>query len=312
MEVKSSTTMQLLLDHSTTQFDGQESQELQMCPTQHNVLQITLTGPALIGTIIVVIISVQVFHPSLTSTLIALAVIAWIVYNDYDNFLLLGPGGTPSTFLGYLKIACLRMVALKNPYEPLSCSSDIYPRIGYFQDTPYLLPQRRGPRPQIAGIAPQRQINQRGCSKVYKSLLATLEATAAQDPARFFTGISCFEKKGLSLFSRNPINATCKGEIVHVHNSDRSMHMNMHPDDAKLVIEKGWGERHPLARGGWFKQYVPREFMMIYAPRNSAEMEVVCRIIEAAGFWVSGEKINLQVRDQAFNPKEKDVESISA
>ena len=36
--------------------------------------------------------------------------------------------------------------------------------------------------------------------------------------------------------------------------------MNLHPDDAMVVLEKGWGERHPLARGGWMKQYVPREF----------------------------------------------------
>ncbi|KAH8808305.1 hypothetical protein F5884DRAFT_676405 [Xylogone sp. PMI_703] len=283
-----------------------------MCPTQHNVVQITLTGPALIGTLLVVILSIQLFHPSLTCTFLALASICWIIYNDYDNFLLLGPGGTPSTFLGYLKIVCLRMFALKNPYEPLTCSSDIYPRIGYFQNSAYSLPQRRGPRPQIAGIAPQRQINQRGCPVVYKALLASIQSTADQNPKNLCTGISCFEKKGLSLFTRNPVNATCNGEIVHVHHSDRSMHMNMHPDDAKLVIERGWGERHPLARGGFFKQYVPREFMMIYAPRNREEMEVICRVIEAAGYWVSGEKINLSVRDEFFNSKESPMETTSA
>jgi len=308
MEVKSTTTTQLLFDHSTTsKFDGQESQDVQLCPTQHNVLQITLTGPALIGTIIVVIISVQLFHPSLTCTLIALALICWVIHNDYDNFLLLGPGGTPSTFLGYLKIAFLRMFALKNPYEPLSCSSDIYPKVGYLDSLSF--PQRRGPRPQIAGIAPQRQINQRGCPVAYKALLEALESAATQNPEKLHTGISCFEKKGLSLFSKYPINTTCKGEIVHVHNSDRSMHINMHPDDAKLVIEKGWGERHPLARGGWFKQYVPREFMMIYAPRNRAEMEVVFQIIEASGYWISGEKIGLQIPEALFEPK--DAEAIT-
>jgi hypothetical protein len=36
--------------------------------------------------------------------------------------------------------------------------------------------------------------------------------------------------------------------------------MNLHPDDARIVLEKKFGERHPLARGGWLKAYVPREF----------------------------------------------------
>lgn len=75
--------------------------------------------------------------------------------------------------------------------------------------------------------------------------------------------------------------------------------MNLHPDDAKVVLENGWGERHPLARGGWLKAYVPREFIMVYAPRDPAELEVVCRIIEAAGFWVCGEQFEMKVDSEA-------------
>lgn len=71
--------------------------------------------------------------------------------------------------------------------------------------------------------------------------------------------------------------------------------MLLHPDDAKVVLEKGWGERHPLAKGGWMKKYVPREFIMVYAPRNREELEAVCRIIEAAAFWVSGERFQMTV-----------------
>jgi len=71
--------------------------------------------------------------------------------------------------------------------------------------------------------------------------------------------------------------------------------MNLHPDDAKVVLEKGWGERHPLARGGWMKSYVPREFVMVYAPRDRNELDVVCRIIEVAGFWVCGERLELKI-----------------
>jgi hypothetical protein len=83
--------------------------------------------------------------------------------------------------------------------------------------------------------------------------------------------------------------------------------MNLHPDDAKIVLEKGWGERHPLARGGWMKAYVPREFIMIYAPRDRMELDVVCRIIEAAGFWVSGEKVEILVGKEQILGREADA-----
>lgn len=47
------------------------------------------------------------------------------------------------------------------------------------------------------------------------------------------------------------------------------------------------------------KAYVPREFIMVYAPRDRMELGVVCRIIEAAGFWVSGKRFDITITDQA-------------
>ncbi|KAE8452409.1 hypothetical protein EG329_001110 [Mollisiaceae sp. DMI_Dod_QoI] len=268
---------------------------------QHDILEITLNGPILALTILAIIISIQMLQPSFTCTLLALAPLPWIIHNDYQNFINLGPGGTPSTFLGYLKIAFLRMFALSDPYTPAKISEKLYPVIGYYQRSHSWLPERSGPRPKIAGIAPQRQIDQPGCPEMYQNLRKSLENLAGKQPDLFKTARSCFEKKGLALFAQSPINETCRGEICHVHDSDRSMHMNLHPDDAKIVLEKGWGERHPLARGGWMKQYVPREFLMIYAPRTRSELEVVFRIIEAAGFWVSGERFKLQIENEPLS-----------
>jgi hypothetical protein len=69
--------------------------------------------------------------------------------------------------------------------------------------------------------------------------------------------------------------------------------MNLHPEDAKVVLERGWGQRHPLAQGGWMRRYVPKEFMMVYAPRDEKELEVVARIVEAAAWWVAGERVEI-------------------
>ncbi|KAN0117247.1 hypothetical protein V8E51_003224 [Hyaloscypha variabilis] len=290
----STTTTQVLFQEAGTPSDPP------MSMTQHSILQITLTGPSLVSAILAIIISIQVLQPSLTCTLLALAPVPFIIYNDYENFLNLGPGGTPSTFVGYLKIAYLRLFALSDPYTPATFSEKIYPPTGYYQRAHTWLPERAGPRPKIAGIAPQRQLDQPGCPEMYQILRTSLENLAVRHPESFRVGTSCFEKKGLALFARDPINPTCRGEICHVHHSDRSMHMNLHPDDAKVVLEMGWGERHPLARGGWMKAYVPREFIMIYSPRNRAELDAVCRIIEAAAFWVSGEQFEVKAEKDSL------------
>lgn len=104
-------------------------------------------------------------------------------------------------------------------------------------------------------------------------------------------GTSCFEKHGTGLFSLAPIVRTCRGEVCHLHPSDGSMHLCLHPADAKVVLERGWGERHPLAQGGWMRRFVPKEFVMVYAPRSEEDITTVVEIVSAAAWWVSGRRI---------------------
>lgn len=259
----------------------------------HSILRITLSGPSLVFTICSLILCIHILHPSLTATIIALAPLPYIIHNDYKAFLSLGPGGTPSTFPGYVKVAYLRLFALKDPYTPPPVLGTICPSTGRFQSA--WLPKRIGPRPTVAGIAPQRQIDQIGCPKANIVLRQALSSSATTEPQRLRVGTSCFEKKGLALFALNPLNSTCRGEICHVHHIDRSLHLNLHPLDAKVVLERGWGQRHPLAKGGWLSRFVPREFLMIYAPRNMDECEVVARIVEAAAWWVTGERVEVNL-----------------
>lgn len=64
--------------------------------------------------------------------------------------------------------------------------------------------------------------------------------------------------------------------------------MTLHPADAKTVLEAGWGERHPIARGGWFERFVPGGFVMVYAPRDDNEIKAVLQIVRAAAWFVGG------------------------
>lgn len=72
--------------------------------------------------------------------------------------------------------------------------------------------------------------------------------------------------------------------------------MTLHPADAKILLESGWGERHPLSGGGWLTRFVPREFVMVYAPRDEADIETVLRIVCASAWWVGGERVDEEGR----------------
>ena len=259
----------------------------------HSSFRIILTGPACMVAAIILFLVIHLLHRSILATLILILPLPLLIRHDYEAFLALGPGGTPSTFLGYLKITCLRLVTLKDPFTPPILEEPITPVTGYFEHHNTTLTSRDGPRPTVAGIAPQRQLDQPGSRPAYLTLRSALENTAVRHSARARTGTSCFEKQGLALFAISPVNATCRGEICHVHHSDRSLHMNLHPKDAAVVLEKGWGQRHPLAKGGLGGGFVPRTFTLIYAPRDEQELQTVLRIIEAAAWWVTGERYEI-------------------
>lgn len=67
------------------------------------------------------------------------------------------------------------------------------------------------------------------------------------------------------------------GEIAHIHiDADGSGHCSMSPADAMEVVEKGWGQRHRLSH------WINIGFVMVYAPRNEEEVEVMRTIFGAA------------------------------
>jgi len=235
-------------------------------------------------------------HLTLTQTvrlLVSFTVLAVLLpamlslWHDYLAFLSLGPGGTPSTFPGFLRIKLLGYFALHNPYEPAPSPRRLAGVAGHLHAP---LPKRLSPRPCTRGIAPHRQITQKATRADFARLSAGLEALAAGSGSAWEVGTSCFEKHGMGLFSKSPapLRRRCGREICHAHPSDGSMHMTLHPADVRAVLEAGWGERHPIARGGWFERFVPGGFVMVYAPRDQEEVETVLEIVRAAAWFVGG------------------------
>jgi hypothetical protein len=175
---------------------------------------------------------------------------AYLTYKDYLSFLDLGPGGTPYNFYGYLTITLLRLVALRNPREAAPVPDQLR-NTGYLSKT-QALPKRKVPRPEVVGIAPHRQMNQKASAAMFVKLSDEIRGLAEKHPKRLRMGKSCFEKHCPALFSTRELNKTCNGEICHAHTVDGSMHLTLHPEDAEKVIQAGFGERHPLASSTLF------------------------------------------------------------
>ncbi|KAL8819023.1 MAG: hypothetical protein Q9191_007820, partial [Dirinaria sp. TL-2023a] len=158
-------------------------------------------------------------------TIGALALAYRFIYNDYHAFLALGPGGTPSTFRGYLRITYLRLYAHRDCLTPPPLTPDLLPSSGYL----LRLPRRASPRPKVAGIAPQRQLDQRPLRRIHDALERALRDLADAHPCLLRIGTSAAEKYGFALFLNATaavrrkgaahLNETCRdtGEICHLH-----------------------------------------------------------------------------------------------
>ncbi|KAH7328668.1 hypothetical protein B0I35DRAFT_23881 [Stachybotrys elegans] len=224
------------------------------------------------------------------------------VVNDYRNYLNLGPGGTPSTFGGYLTIALLHLVALRDPLTGPKNGQDPMPQEGLLlRRDP--LPCRAGPRPRVVGIAPQRQIDQNGSEACFQALSRALRDLADANPDKLSVGRSFIEKHGLALFGRHPLQTRWQGEIAHIHDSDYAMHMALHPQDIEHILEKRWGQRHPLAwEWGSWKMPVSSRAVMIYASRDEHELQVVAKIVEAAIWYTTGQDVELSFYVNSTQP----------
>ena len=80
-------------------------------------------------------------------------------------------------------------------------------------------------------------------------------------------------------------------EVFHSHcSTEGSSHAVLSAADAKLVLDKGWGERHGISgRALGF----PLNYVLIFAPRSTREVKIVERIARAAArYGLEGRLVN--------------------
>jgi hypothetical protein len=76
-------------------------------------------------------------------------------------------------------------------------------------------------------------------------------------------------------------------EFAHIHpQEDGSFHLILDDADCDHVLAQGWGEQHPLAKLG----RIQRTVLMIYAPRDEAEIDTILEIVAASHRYASTPK----------------------
>lgn len=150
------------------------------------------------------------------------------------------------------------------------------------------LPLRTGPRPRTTPINPHTQLDQQPTDPALRQELAR-RIFALTDVEERPTRISVPGARALWLrdgASAGPPEAfMIEREFAHLHpDPDQSLHACLPADEAQAAIEAGWAELHPVARRG----LIPPNTVMLYAPRDAAELEVIYGLVLASYRFAAG------------------------
>ena len=78
-------------------------------------------------------------------------------------------------------------------------------------------------------------------------------------------------------------------EFAHVHpHYDGSMHLMLPVECTRELFAKGWGEPHPMAAIGM----IPATAVMVFAPRDEAEIETALKILTTSYDFARGKLEN--------------------
>ncbi|KAJ7035261.1 hypothetical protein C8F04DRAFT_1344904 [Mycena alexandri] len=221
---------------------------------------------------------------------LAAAVAFPYIRRDYRTFLEVGPSYAPQNIRGYIIVLVLAL------FRQESKGVAIYDRLPEKRCWLPDLPVRNGSRPDTTSHIIQRQLNQPVDPEFAARALkgTVIPRVQARHTDKTHLSLSKFEFHAEAIFLRpsipidDPKNIPShdtvrrtKREIAHMHDyHDFTLHLALAAQDGKQVLEKGWGQRHPLAGPG--VPGPPTEWTFIYAPRDEGEVKVVETIVEAS------------------------------
>lgn len=150
------------------------------------------------------------------------------------------------------------------------------------------LPRREGPRPRTTPTNPHAQLDQNPGPPIVEELARRMfELPGVEERP---SAISVPGARAMWLAEGVPAGPRegfmIGREFAHIHPlPDGSLHAALPPETAEEAVEKGWAEQHPVARLG----YIPGNVVMIYAPRDEQELEIVLGLVEESRRYAAGD-----------------------
>lgn len=155
------------------------------------------------------------------------------------------------------------------------------------------LPTRSGARPETNPCLPHYQKTDNPSKAVWEALIKRVFSEqntnfpGSTGPHRSLVSLPDSQ----ALFLDGDPSVPCARAFIgkewaHIHGaSDGSAHVGLSEADAATAIKAGWAERHLLAG----KNGLVAGLVMIYAPRNDEEINVVLEILQAAYKFARGD-----------------------
>jgi hypothetical protein len=147
------------------------------------------------------------------------------------------------------------------------------------------LPRRRGPQPETTSPSreqpfPHSQVSQNAPEDLQERLfdhVASLPGVSVGDSLVSVPGARAFHLD--PEIAKGPAEAFQVGtEFAHLHPSyDGSLHATLPPDLYQEVLDKGWGEPHPISGT-----------MMLFGPRDEEELKVLTRLLDGSYSFATG------------------------
>lgn len=148
------------------------------------------------------------------------------------------------------------------------------------------LPTRDGARPAVTSGIPQEQRSDNAPLALQERVFARIAALPGVTTRQ--SAISVPGARGFMLTApEGPQDAflvPSAGEFAHVHpGHDGSLHLALPMALAADLVAKGWGVAHPFAG----VRLTPG-FVMLFGPRDAAELETVLGVVATSHAWASG------------------------
>jgi hypothetical protein len=144
------------------------------------------------------------------------------------------------------------------------------------------LPARAGDRPRTTPTNPHTQLDQQPTDLSWVEKLAE-RVFALPGVVGEPSGISVPGARALVLAPGEPTGPPeaflIDREFAHLHPApDHSLHAMLPTETVDEAVEAGWAEPHPVALRG----LIPRNAVMLYAPRDEAELDVIEGLVRAS------------------------------